>query len=318
MKKKTLNYLFIIVTILFTGCDEDKNIKTIAFVSLSDVDDNTFAGFKIKMEELGWIENDNIKYTMAGAAKDVAYLPNKVKNIIAQNPDMILVSSTPATQEVKKQNKNIPVVFCPVNDPIGANIVQKTNKPEGLITGIRLPASDYKRTEWLYQIAPNIKNVFVPFTPDDQSSKLSIDSMKSVAKELGFSLIIKPFVEAKNIDQFIQSIPTNIDAIILPRDSIIESQVSKFVEYSLNKKIPLSVPSYQQVQKGALFTYGFIHKELGKDAALMANKILKGVKTMDIPIKFGNAYLVINESTAKKIGIPLSNELVNNAKLIVK
>jgi len=313
--------LFFSVLLLFIGCtNTHKDIKTIAFISLSQVDDNTFNGFKVQMQNLGWEENTNIQYITPGAAQSVTKIPNIVKTVIAKKPDLILVSSTPAAQEVKKQivHTNIPVVFCPVSDPVNSNIVTNTQKPEGNITGVRLPLGDIKRTEWLYKLVPTIKTIFVPYTPNDNASVLTIKDIKTVAKQLNIKVITKPLLNKSEIDTFINSIPSNIDAIILPRDSLVESQIEKFAQYAITHKLPLSVPSYQQVQKGALFTFGFIHKELGKDAAKMADKILKGVKVTDLPIKFGNVYLVINESTANKIGLKLTDDVKRNAKLIIK
>ena len=309
------------VLLVFLGCNNShKDIKTIAFVSLSQVDDRTFNGFKNQMQNLGWKENIDVKYIVPGAAQSVTNIPTIVKNVINQKPDLILVSSTPATQEVKKQtiHSNIPVVFCPVSDPVNSNIVTNTQKPEGNITGVRLPLGDIKRTEWLFKLVPTIKTIFIPYTPSDNASELTIKDIKTVAKQLNLKIITKPLVNKNTIDSFIDTIPSNIDAIILPRDSLIESQIEKFAHYAITHKLPLSAPSYQQVQKGALYTFGFIHKELGKDAAKMADKILKGVQVTDLPIKFGNVYLVINENTANKIGLKLTDDVRRNAKLIIK
>lgn len=318
MKLFQIISLMLLLLLGFSGCEKKQEIKTVSFISLSNVDDNTFSGFKERMKEFGWEEHVNIQYSVAGAAQKVEFLPKKVSDALSKNPDLILVASTPATQEVKKQNSSIPTVFCPVSDPIGANIMKNTNQPQGVITGVRLPVGDQKRTEWLYQIVPNLKSVFVPYTPDYQASAVSRNDMKQIAKELDFNIIEKPLVKIEQINQFLNAIPKDIDAIILPRDSLIESMIEHFVNYSLEHKIPLSVPSYQQVQKGALYTFGFIHKELGKDAAAIADKILRGVHVSDLPVKYGNAYLVLNETTAKKIGITFSLDTISNAKLIIK
>lgn len=317
--KKTL--LFFTIVLLFLGCEnKNNNTKTVAFVSLSKVDDKTFEGFKNQMDYLDWKENKNIKYIVPGAAEQVSNLPSIIASVIKQKPDLILVSSTPATQEVKKQtaHTNIPVVFCPVSDPVSAKIIQNTKKPEGNITGVRLPVGDIKSTEWLYKLVPTIKTVFVPYSPNYNSAELSIKDIQTVAKKLHFTVITKPLNNPDKIEEFINSIPKNIDGIILPRDSIVESKIEKFAKYAIAHKLPLGVPSYQQVEKGALYTFGFIHKELGKDAAKIVDKILKGVKVIDLPIKFGNAYLVINELTAKKIGLELTDDVKRNAKLIIK
>ena len=323
MKKSLISFVSIVLALIllfsFFGKKDEVKVKTVAFISLSNVDDNTFSGFKTQMESYGW-DAKNIKYIVPGAAKKIENLESIVKSVIEEKPDLILVSSTPATKEVKKQTKNsgIPVVFCPVNDPVASKIVLNSKMPEGDITGIRLPVGDSKRFEWLLTIAPNIKSVLIPFTPGDTSSISSRENIKEVAKFLNVNIKEEPMPEGMTIEQFFKQCSKCADAIFLPRDSRIEVQIDKFSKYAIEKKLPLSAPSYQQVQKGALFTFGFIHTELGKEAARMADRILKGVKPADLPIKFGNAYLVINEKTAEKIGIVFPDSAIRNAKLIIK
>ncbi|MEA3290229.1 MAG: ABC transporter substrate-binding protein [Campylobacterota bacterium] len=323
------NYIFVAVMILliilffqFSNSESKKSTKiySVAFVALSEVDDNTFNGFKEKMNSFGWIEGKNINYIVPGPAQNIAKLPALVKSVVAKKPDLILVSSTPATKEVKKATKgtSIPVVFCPVNDPVASKIVQNPNAPSDNITGIRLPVGDAKRFEWLYTIVPNLKDVLVPYTKNDGSSQASRDNIKDIAKQLNINIVEKPMSGDDDPSYFFDSCTQSVDAVFLPRDSKVEARIDDFVSCTTKRKIPLCVPSYQQVQKGALFTYGFIHKELGAQAARMADRILRGVKPEDLPVKFGNSYLVINETTAKAIGIEIKNEVIRNAKMIIK
>lgn len=326
MSKNIFYFLIGIGLILLSGfyffgnTSKTNPIKTVAFISISEVDDKTFEGFKNKMTTLGWIENKNIQYFIQHPAKNIQNLAPLIKNAINLNPDMILSASTPATQELKKQlkDKTIPVVFCPVNDPVSANIVKNPNAPEGTITGVRLPFGDAKRFEWLYVIKPNIKNILVPFTKDDAGSIVSRADIYKVAKFLKANLIEIPIEENEPVFDFIKSIQQPFDAIFIPRDSRVEVKIDDFVNYAVKHKLPLSAPSYQQVEKGALFTYGFIHSKLGEDAAIMSDKILKGVKPTDIPVKFGEAYLVINEKTASKIGISFPDDVIINSHQILK
>jgi len=321
MKKSILFIVLIVLFFLFLNKSEETKIidtKVVAFISLSDVDDNTFAGFKEKMLEYGWKDGNNIKYIVPGAAKVVANLEPIIKSVIAKKPNLILVASTPATKAVKKENSGIPTVFCPVNDPVGSGIVSSSTMPKGDITGIRLPIGDLKRFEWLHKIAPKIKKVLVPYSPKDGSSIASRNDIYDTAKSLDIKLIEKPFLEDMSLKEFIKTIPKDIEAIFLPRDSRIEARIKDFAKYAIEKKLPLSAPSYQQVEKGALFTFGFIHTELGKDAAKMVDRLLKGVKPADLPVKFGNAHLVINEKTAKAIGIVFPEDAIRDAKLIIK
>ncbi len=294
-----------------------KAIPAVAFLSLTSVDDQTFKGFKEQMVQYGWIENTNIKYIVSKPAQKVENLKPMVKSIIDKKPDLILVSSTPATQEVKRatEKNNIPVVFCPVNDPVDSNIVLNPKAPEKNITGIRLPIGDVKRFEWLHLIAPLGKRILIPFTNSDSSSMISREKVKNIAMNLGLTIVEKEF--NGDIKSYLNNLPKDIDAIFLPRDSSVEAKIDDFVAYANKHKLPLCVPSYQQVEKGALFTYGFIHFELGRDAAKMVDRILKGLKPIDVPVKTGSAHLVINEETAKKLGLAIPTKAVRNAYKII-
>ncbi len=294
-------------------------IPTVAFISLSDVDKETFKGFKEQMEQYGWKENINITYIISPPAKTEKNLPSLVASVIKQNPTLIFVSSTPASKEVKKATmiNNIPVVFAPVNDPIASGIVANLTAPEKNITGIRLPQSDIKRFEWLHLIAPTAKTILLPFAYKDKGAIKARDTIKDVAKSLGLRIIEKEIPTNENLKEYLDKLP-KVDAIYLPRESNVEVLIDEFVLYANSHKIPLCVPSYQQVQKGALFTYGFIHTEIGKDGAKMVDRILKGVNIADIPVKTGTAHLVINEKVAKEIGITFPHKAIQSAFMVIK
>ena len=184
MKRNTLLIILLILVIggymiyksnLFTKTA----IPTVAFISLSDVDQETFKGFKEAMEKYGWKENINITYIISPPAKTEKNLPSLVASVIKQNPTLIFVSSTPAAKEVKKATmiNNIPVVFAPVNDPIVSGVVTNLTAPEKNITGIRLPQSDIKRFEWLHLIAPTAKTILLPFGYKDKGAIKARDTI---------------------------------------------------------------------------------------------------------------------------------------------
>lgn len=307
--------ILIIVIFLNTG-DSSSKIKNVAFVSLSKVDSKTFSGFKDEMEKLGWEEGKNINYLVTKPAGKIENLEGIVSEVVSKKPDLIFVSSTPATQAVKKavEGKNIPVVFCPVNDPVSSKIITNPMKPEGMITGVRLAHNDDKRFEWLLKIVPEAKNILIPYTLNDDSSRISRESIKKVLSQFNVNVIEHPFSSEQSFEQ----LPKYIDAIFIPRDSKMEAMIKEFSQYSILNKIPLSVPSYQLVEQGALFAYGFIHYNLGKDAASYVNRILKGVSVHDLPVKVGESHLVLNTTVAHQIGIKFSSEVLRNAKIVLK
>ena len=317
----------LIVLYFFIISEEElktNKVPKVAFVTLSDVDYATFSGFEDQMKQLGWFNNNNIIYIKTKAANKIENLDNIVSSVLKKEPDLILVSSTPATQIVKKYlelntDKKIPVVFCPVNDPVSANIIKNLNRPEGMITGIRPPIGDTKRFEWLMKISPDAKKVLIPYTPNDDSSLSSRKEINELSKISGIEIVELPFINGTNsLDLFFKKIPKDIDAVFIPRDSKVESKINLFVDYAIKNKLPLCVPSYQQVSKGALFAFGFIHTELGREAANYVDKILKGVDISNLPVKMGYSYLILNQKTADKIGIKFNSFTISQAKNIIE
>lgn len=292
----------------------------IAFVSLSDVDNATASAFKQELSTAGLQHGMDFIYLDAKPAGSIERLDDIIIKHLQNEPDLILVSSTPGTQAVKRltRDKNIPVVFAPVNDPLAANIVSDLQQPDGNITGIRLPTGDDLRLQFLKKTNPEIKRVLVPFTSGDKSSSISVEIIQKKALILGFQLILEPVSSLENLKAVFAEHNDNIDAVFLPRDSSIESMIQHFVDYSIKLKIPLIAPSYVQVKKGALLSYGFVHEEIGKQAAHLAIQALRGREIKDLPVEMAENLLSVNMLTASKIGLNLPDSILYQADLIIR
>ena len=313
-------FAILIFIINYIPASDDKNHFRIGFVSLTEVDNSTFAGFKAGMKNHGYIEGENIIYIADGPAGKISNLDGIVNNYINKMVDLILVSSTPGTMAVQRATKKnkIPAVFAPVNDPVGAKIVKSLKYPGDNITGIKLPTGDKIRLQWLKKIIPSATKVYIPYNPNDKSALKSLEQADAAAKILGMHIIKGKINIAGGENRTIGVIPDDIDAIFLPRDSSIEAMINDFVVVSKNRKIPISAPSLKQVHAGALYTYGFIHAKLGNQASRLVDQILKGTNPSNIPVEIAENYLVINVKVAEEYNIKLSNTLLKQADLIIR
>lgn len=311
-------FFFAAAGIFFLEPQETKQIR-IGLISLSSVDQRTFSGFKEAMESFGYIEDQTVVYYNDGPAGTMNRLDTIIQKQIGRGVDLFFVSSTPATMAVKyaTMNQGIPAVFCPVNDPVVAGIVDSLEYPGGTMTGVRLPSGDRERFSWLIRIAPAVKKILIPYTPGDSSSDFSRMEAFYAARALGVEIIEAPVETEAMLPHVLETYEGYVDALFLPRDSSIESYISAFVQFADTNRLPLSVPSLQQVEQGGLFTYGFIHKEMGRQAAAIAHRILKGDDPASLPVKTAKNYLVINRDTAKKIGLELSDTVRAKADRLI-
>ena len=85
---------------------------------------------------------------------------------------------------------------------------------------------------------------------------------------------------------------------------------------ALRRKLPVSAPSTSQVEEGALFTYGFIHHEVGNPAHI-AVQILTGTDTGGISVEIAETYLAINLDTAVAIGLEVPYQMLQRAQIII-
>lgn len=312
------------------GCQREEAIvagpaleapRVIAMVQLTDVDRNTVNGFREAMANLGYREGSDVSYLSVPPAGSADKLDDIVRAHLARKPDLIFVSSTPATQAVKRLTEasgEPPVVFAPVNDPLSAGIVADLKHPGGHITGIRLPTGDDLRLQWLTRIAPQVKRVYLPYTADDKSALTSVQQAGEAAAKLGLALVPQPIPTGGSVSAAIAAMPANVGAIFLPRDSRVEAAIAEFVTVAGKRRLIVSAPSRIQVEAGALFSYGFVHHDIGRQAARLADQILKGTAAGDLPVEMAENSLSINLATARKLGLPIPDDVLLQADHVIR
>ncbi|MBF0247733.1 MAG: ABC transporter substrate-binding protein [Alphaproteobacteria bacterium] len=300
--------------------DLTSRVFVIGAMRLTEVDDRTLDGFKDGLEEMGWQIGKDVVVKDNGTAGSIDRLDAMAAAHVADGVDLIFVSSTPATQAAKRATAGtgIPVVFSPVNDPVGAGVVENLMRPGGNVTGIKLPLGDDVRLQWLTKIAPKARRVFVPYTVADDSSRLSLSSIRGASVLLGLELVPYPVESMEHARVVASEMPSDVDAVFIPRDSAIEAAVDAFVNEAIRRKIPVSAPSYTQVEAGALYCYGFIHSELGKAGAVLAHKILRGANPATTPVEMGRSLLSLNLRTAKLIGLDIPDSILRQAAKVIR
>ncbi|MDH5484864.1 MAG: ABC transporter, partial [Gammaproteobacteria bacterium] len=83
-------------------------------------------------------------------------------------------------------------------------------------------------------------------------------------------------------------------------------------------RLPLNAPSYSQVEKGALLSYGFVHSEIGRQAARQVDQIFKGANPGDLPVEMAESILSINLVSAERIGMSIPDDILLQAEKIIR
>jgi putative ABC transport system substrate-binding protein len=95
-----------------------------------------FATIRARLQELGWIEGQNIAFDIRTASGDYAKLETEAGSLVAASPDVIVALGTPGLTAARQHTRTIPVVFTQVSDPVGQRLIDSLAHPGGNITGL--------------------------------------------------------------------------------------------------------------------------------------------------------------------------------------
>jgi putative ABC transport system substrate-binding protein len=273
------------------------------------------------MDELGYQEGRNITYVYQGPAASIAELDSIAGGLVAAKVDLILALSTPATQAAQRATSgtDLPVVFAPVTDPAVAGIVADLRRPGGNITGVALGGdSEARRLEWLLKLAPSARRIYVPYNSDDASARSSLAAIRAAAPKLNVELQPREARDAAEISAAIAGMPADAQAVFLLQDSLVAARTDDFVKATIGRRLPLSVPTDEQVRRGALVAFSASLAPLGAQTARLADQILKGGRPADMPIETAEFFLTINLQTAEQIGLDIPDAYIRQADHIVR
>jgi len=338
MKLDRRNKWMLIITLLaltgllLNGCSlvdkEDEKVYRVGLLASVEVFNVTIHGFKAEMAELGYVEGENITYDFQQAGGDTEKMGQIAEQFVADEVDLILTTSTPGAKAAKAAtaDSGIPVIFTIVADPLGPGVVGDLRKPGGNVTGVSRPLGSYmgKRVEYMLQMAPDVKRIWIPFDPDYPTVGISLPAVQQAALALGVELVETPVNSPEEVLADLEKRSTmddiGFDAIQIMPDITTQNTTSwqAILAFANEHGLPIAGNVPGQVEQGALFSYSDDNYETGQFAAPIADKILRGEDPGTIPVVFAEPRLFINYKTAQALGLTIDDGLLNQAVEVIR
>src|SRR5713226_141071 len=272
----------------------------------------TIKGLRDGLRDLGYIEGENLVVELRDAKGDRSALQPAASELVSKKVNLIFTTGTRATEAAKAATKEIPIVFRHPADPIAVGLLKNMKRPEGNVTGVAAFSSDtgQKRLELLKVIVPNLRRAHIFY---DANSKFSADNLAAIRKaaaNLRLEVIDHPVKTADEINNSLDKLQAGEgDAIFQIPDNLIESNASLLFDGAKKLRMPTIFDQENWATKGSLATYGPNYTQMGRKAAALVDKLLKGAKPKDIPVQSASKFdLVINLRTANIIGLSIAPE----------
>jgi len=247
----------------------------------------------------------------AGIVAELVQL--KVDVIVSPNLESILAA--------KLATKSIPIVFLINQDPVAAGIVDNMAHPGGNITGISRLTRELtgKRLELLTEMIPGIVRIGILWDANDKSQALK--DYEAAARRLKLQLhpmgVRGPNPDLERAFQF--SIKERVSAFIIIRDALFLDYLRQIADLAIKHRLPSISEGSEFTEAGCLVSYSTNLIENSKRAAFYVDKILKGAKAGDLPVEQPTRFdLIVNNKTAKTLGIKIPNSILVRADKVIE
>jgi putative ABC transport system substrate-binding protein len=279
------------------------------------------AAFVQRLRELGWVEGQTVAIEYRWVEGRFERSPAIVAEFVRLKVDVIVTHATPNVVAAKQVTSVIPIVFASAGDPVGNALVDSLARPGGNVTGLSVQSSEvaYKIVELLRDLLPNLGRLAILYHIGNPVTALQTDAVKAVADRFGLDVVIVEIRRTEDIAPAIEALRGRTDALIVPSEPLYNTNRIQINSLALRAQLPTIYFDRLYVETGGLMSYGPNWPGTWRRAAELVDKILHGIKPVDIPIEQPRSFeLVINLKTAKALGLTVPWMLLARADEVIE
>jgi putative tryptophan/tyrosine transport system substrate-binding protein len=109
------------------------------------------------------------------------------------------------------------------------------------------------------------------------------------------------------------------DGLYVGLGALVRANQKRIVGFALKNRLPSMYQDKTAVETGGLMSYGADLVDSYRRVAYFVDRILKGAKPADLPVEQPTKFeFVINQKTAKQIGVTIPQSLLYRADKVIK
>jgi len=308
------------------GIDHVRRVAVLVGSAQTDeVAQRRVATFRKRMQELGWIEGQTVRFEFRRDAGDSEQIARHAAELVAARPDVIMAISSPVVAALKRANANVPIVFAVVADPVADGFVASLPRPGGNVTGFSSfdPEIGGKWIQMLTELAPTVRRIgllYNPRTAPGGGWPFVRPFVEAAARSTGVEVLPVPAHTPDEIQGGLLGLSqlTGGGLVAMP-DSFVVANAQAVIGSVEQYRMPAIYPFRFLAELGGLISYGVDPADLVGRAASYVDRILRGEKPADLPVQAPTKYeLVINLKTAKSLGLEVPPTLLGRADEVIE
>ena len=279
-------------------------------------------GLRDGLRALGYREDQDFTIGVRFTQGESAELLAAARELVRGGADIIVTTEGGnSARAAQMATDRIPIVFIGGGDPVELGLVKSLARPGGNLTGIASLDVELapKRLEIFRELVPGLKRVLLVYDATNKHAAEQLEPYRAAARSLGLTLVERPVRSQEEAGAAIGGLRRgDVDGILSPR--FLSLNIPGFIQDIAPKgTFPTMFPTPFFAERGGLASYGATDGELGRQAARLVDRILKGAKPADLPVEQPTKFeLVINLKTAKALGLTIPTPLLQRADRLIQ
>jgi len=278
--------------------------------------------FWARLRTLGWEEGRNLKVERRYTRDDMEAFPGFMAEMVQQNVDIIMTTTTRGALAAKKATDKIPIVVHYMNDPVAAGLVSSFAHPGGNLTGMTTQFGEgiaAKSLELLQDAIPKLSNVAILSNANNPGIRRVEDLVANAARARSIKSTVLRLQAASEIDRSVQRARQLAQAVIVLADPLFIEHHDRVVTEVNRVSLPAIYGYRLFVVAGGLMSYGPNPAEAWGQSAVYIDKILRGANAGELPIVQPTQFLfAVNLKTAKALGLTFPESILLRADEVIR
>lgn len=300
-------------------------VHRVAFLGTMSADSETMrrtmASFKEGLADEGFVEGRNYVIDFA-TEPDVARAPERIRQLLARTPAVLVVMTTPVAQAAAKAARETPILFTSVSDPLESGLVASLAQPGGNVTGVSnmLPELSGKLLELVRELLPDATRITVLWNPDNPAKAIELRALREAASRYKISLHELPARSKEEIEAALAGLGrAGARALVVLAESLTFAHRKRIDELARASRMPVVSNITQHIEAGGLASYTSDGALLNRRLGALAAKILAGAKPATLPVELPTRYvLTVNQKSAKALGIAIPQSVLLRADRVIE
>ena len=280
------------------------------------------SAFRRGLSQMGYVEGQNVSVEYRWITNSYDQLPAMATDLVQRQVAVICAFGPPAVLAAKAATTRIPIVFVTGADPIKFGFVASFNRPGGNLTGIWVVTTVLaaKRLQLIRELLPKAELIGLLVNPKSPVAEPQTRDAQAAAQALGLKLAVLNAINENEFDRdFAALAQQRADALFVSADPLFYSRREHLVALAARHSIPTLYEIREYVEVGGLMSYGTVFRDGYQKGGIYVGRILKGVKSTDLPVEQINKLeLVLNGRTAKTLGVTIPPTLLALADEVIE